>query len=200
MTNRLQKEGVCLKFPLNTLGLAHQLLADHVPVGGFCVDATAGKGRDTAFLCSLVGITGRVLAFDIQPAAVSAARALLDEQGYSAMATVVCDSHHHLLQYAQPGTADAIVFNFGWLPGGDHKIFTRAETSIPAIEAGLQLLKPGGVMSLCIYSGGENGFDERDALLAYVETINPQEYTVVVSRFVNRTGNPPIPVFIWKEG
>ena len=54
-------------------------------------------------------------------------------------------------------------------------------------------------MSLCIYSGGENGFDERDALLEFVETINPQEYTVLVSRFVNRTGNPPIPVFIWKE-
>lgn len=188
-----------MNFPLNTLGLAHKFLAEHVPAGGFCVDATAGKGRDTAFLCSLVGNGGRVLAFDIQPAAVSAARALLDEKGYSSIATVVCDSHHRLLQYAPPGTADAVVFNFGWLPGGDHKIFTRAETSIPAIKAGLQLLKPGGVMSLCIYSGGENGFDERDALLEFVETINPQEYTVLVSRFVNRTGNPPIPVFIWKE-
>lgn len=189
-----------MNFPRNTLGLAHQFLSAHVPVGGFCIDATAGKGRDTAFLCSLVGSAGRVLAFDIQPAAVSATRALLAEQGYSSTAEVICDSHHHLLQYADPGTVDAVVFNFGWLPGGDHKIFTRAETSIPAIEAGLQLLKPGGVMTLCIYSGGENGFSERDALLEYVQTINSQEYTVVVSQFVNRTGNPPIPVFIWKEG
>ena len=28
-----------------------------------------------------------------------------------------CDSHAHLLQYVQPGTADAVMFNFGWLPG-----------------------------------------------------------------------------------
>ena len=188
-----------MEFPLNTLGLAHRFLADHVPTGGFCIDATAGKGRDTAFLCSLVGETGRVLAFDIQPAAVEATRTLLKEQAYDSIAQVICDSHHNMLQYAEPLTADAVVFNFGWLPGGDHKIFTHAETSIPAIEAGLQLLKPGGVMTLCIYSGGENGFDERDALLDYVETIDPREYTVVVSRFANRTGNPPIPVFIWKE-
>ncbi len=187
-------------FPLNTLGLAHHFLAEHVPCGGFCIDATAGKGRDTVFLCSLVGKTGHVLAFDIQPSAVEATQALLRQNGCDSIATVVCDSHHHMANYAQPESADAVVFNFGWLPGGDHSIFTRAETSIPAIEAGMLLLKPGGVMSLCIYSGGENGFDERNALLQYVETINPLEYTVVISRFVNRSGNPPIPVFIWKEG
>ena len=55
----------------------------------------------------------------------------------------------------------AITFNFGYLPGGDHQIATQADTSIQAIEAGLRLLKKGGIMSLCIYSGGDSGFAEK---------------------------------------
>ena len=49
---------------INTLRIAHDFLSRKVPEGGFCIDATAGRGNDTAFLCSLVGEKGRVLAFD----------------------------------------------------------------------------------------------------------------------------------------
>jgi hypothetical protein len=59
---------------------------------------------------------------------------------------------------------------------------------------------PDGLMSLCIYSGGVNGYGERDAILRYVETIDPTRYTVITTRFANRTGDPPIPVFIIKRG
>ena len=38
--------------------------------GDLCIDATAGNGNDTLFLCELVGECGRVLAFDIQKEAV----------------------------------------------------------------------------------------------------------------------------------
>ena len=43
----------------------------------FCIDATAGKGRDTALLCRLTGENGRVLAFDVQEDAVRQTRELL---------------------------------------------------------------------------------------------------------------------------
>lgn len=188
-----------MDFPLNTLGIVHRFLSEHVPSGGLCIDATAGKGRDTAFLCSLVGPLGKVLAFDIQPEAIAATDALLTKQHLRDRAELFCKSHHQMAEHAAPETVDAVVFNFGWLPGGNHNVFTHAETSIPAIEAGLSLLKPGGVMTLCIYSGKENGFDERDALLDFLQTVDPKRYTVLVSSFYNRTGNPPIPVFIWKE-
>ena len=62
---------------LNTLALAHRFLEEQVKPGAFCIDATAGRGRDTAFLCSLGGPGGRVLAFDIQEAAVAQTRDLL---------------------------------------------------------------------------------------------------------------------------
>lgn len=188
------------RFPLNSLNFAHHFVSEHVRPGDFCIDATAGRGRDTIFLCKLVGPTGRVLAMDIQPQAVAETAARIAEAGYDSVARVVCDSHHRLARYAESATVDCILFNFGWLPGGDHQCYTRAETSLPAIRAGLELLRPDGLMSLCIYSGGTNGYDERDAILQFVETIDPTQYTVVVSRFANRIGDPPIPVFIVRHG
>lgn len=184
---------------LNTLFLAHKFVSEHVQPGDFCIDATAGKGRDTVFLCSLVKENGKVLSFDIQPDAVTQTQALISEQGYDKIATVILDSHANMEEYAAPETVACIMFNFGWLPGGNHKIFTHPETSIPAIEAGLRLLKPGGIMSLCIYYGGESGYEERDALLEYLATIDNRKYTVIVNTFHNRNGDPPIPVYIYKE-
>ena len=70
---------------------------------------------------------------------------------------------------------------------------------LPAIAAGLELLKPGGVMSLCIYHGRENGTAERDAILAWLPTVDNRRYTVIRGDFTNRTGDVPIPVFIIKE-
>ena len=38
-------------------------------------------------------------------------------------------------------------------------------TSIEAIGKGLGILKHGGMMSLCIYSGGDTGFEEKEKIL-----------------------------------
>lgn len=187
------------KFPLNALGLSHQFMSAHIREGGVCINATAGKGRDTLFLCRLVGDEGRVLALDIQPDAVAQTEALLRAEGVSHIGRVVQDCHSHLGDYAEPESVDGIMFNFGWLPGGDHKVFSTPDTSIAAVQAGLELLRPGGAMSLCIYHGRDNGTAERDALLAYLATVDNRRYTVMVTRFANRTGDIPIPVFIVKE-
>lgn len=184
---------------LNTLFLAHKFVSEHVQEGAFCIDATAGKGRDTLFLCNLVKESGKVLAFDIQPDAIRQTQNLIAQHGFEKQVSVILDSHANMEFYADAEAVDCIMFNFGWLPGGSHKIFTRPESSIPAIEAGLRLLKPGGVMSLCIYYGGESGYEERDALLEYLASIDNRKYTVIVNTFHNRTGDPPIPVYIYKE-
>ena len=184
---------------LNTLGIAHKAIAEKVKAGDFCIDATAGRGNDTAFLCSLVGESGKVIAFDIQQQAVDSTRQRLSEQGYEKIASVHLDSHSNMGNYAQPNSVDCIVFNFGYLPGGDHSVFTTPATSIPAIETGLELLKPGGLMSLCVYYGGDSGFEEKDALMEYFRTIDSKPYTVLITEFANRPNNPPIPVFILKQ-
>ena len=181
----------------NTLGLVHEFLRQHVKAGAFCIDATAGKGRDTALLCRLAGPSGRVLAFDIQQEAVDQTRALLAREGLTA--EVVLDSHANMERYARSESVDCVVFNFGRLPGGDPHIFTRAPSSVAAIGAGLRLLRPGGVMAIALYYGGENGYEERDAVLEYLKTVDDRAYTVLCCDWANRRGEPPMPVFLWKE-
>ena len=183
---------------LNTLGLVHEFLRQNVHPGAVCIDATAGKGRDTALLCRLAGEGGRVLAFDIQEEAVASTRALLAREGLRA--EVYLDSHVHMGNYVSPETVDCIVFNLGRLPGGDPKIFTQAATSVEAIGIGLELLRPGGVIAVALYYGGENGYGARDAVLASMETLDQRRFTVLSCRWANRRGDPPLPVFIWKEG
>ena len=181
----------------NTLTLIHDALRRYIRPGAICIDATAGKGRDTALLCRLTGDAGRVLAFDIQEAAVAQTRDLLAREGLTA--EVYLDSHAHMARYLPPESVDCVVFNFGRLPGGDPRIFTRADSSLQAIDAGLTLLRPGGLMAIALYYGGANGYEERDAVLAHVEALDPQRFTVLTCRWANRTGEPPLPVFIWKD-
>ena len=38
---------------MNTLSIVHDFLRRTVRPGSLCIDATAGKGRDTALLCEL---------------------------------------------------------------------------------------------------------------------------------------------------
>lgn len=185
------------KRQLGALDITHLALKKHIQAGDLCIDATAGRGFDTALLCSLTGAEGRVLAFDVQPEAIESTRCLLKEQGFSA--ELHLDSHANLRQYAADGTVSAIVFNFGWLPKGNHEIFTHAESSIAALNASLALLKTGGLLSLCIYYGGANGYSERDALLEYIAALDSRYYTVVQCGFPNRTGDPPFAVLITKD-
>ena len=182
---------------LNTLGLVHEFLRQTVRPGAVCVDATAGKGRDTALLCRLAGPEGRVLAFDIQRSAVAQTKALLESEGLRA--EVHLDSHENLLQYVSSESVDCVVFNFGRLPGGDPSIFTRSDTSVAALEAALRLLKPGGVIAIALYYGGANGYGERDAVMTWLETLDDRKFSVLRCDWANRRNDPPVPIFIWKE-
>ena len=182
---------------LNTLSMVHDFLKQSVRPGAFCIDATAGKGRDTALLCKLAGPDGRVLAFDIQQDAIDQTRALLKQE--QLRAEVLLDSHANMEQYAKPESVDCVVFNFGRLPGGDPNIVTKATSSVQAIDAGLRLLRVGGVMAIALYYGKENGYEERDAILKHLKTLDDHRYSVLCCQWSNRRSDPPMPIFIWKE-
>ena len=183
---------------LNTLGIAHQFLAARVPEGGLCIDGTMGRGKDTAFLCQLVGPEGKVIAFDIQEEALASTDALLREKGLRERAELRLESHTEMDQCAAPGTVDAVVFNFFFQDAAANEIYTHPDTSIQAIGKALCLLKEGGCVAACIYHGGDTGYEERDALLEYLSGIDPKRYTVIVADFRNRPGDPPIAAFILK--
>lgn len=171
----------------------------HVKPGNLCIDATMGNGHDTLLLSTLAGENGRVLAFDIQKEALSSTAKLLAQENAPENYELLLDSHVNMSQYAKPDSVDCIVFNFGYLPGGNHSLATQAETSTAAIYEGLTLLKKGGMMSLCIYSGGDTGFEERDAILACIHQLDCKKYLVIQTEYANRPNHPPIPVLIVKR-
>lgn len=181
----------------NTLAMVHDFLRRHVRPGAVCIDATAGRGRDTALLCRLAGPDGRVLAFDIQQCALDQTAALLAAEGLRA--ELHLDSHANMGDYAVAESVDCIVFNFGRLPGGDPRIMTRADSSVAAVRTALELLKPGGVMALAIYYGGANGYGERDALLEALRGVDERRFSVLCCDWRNRGGDPPIAAFVWRE-
>ena len=186
------------KGSFSALDIIGKIIDDNVTEGDICIDATAGRGFDTLHLCRLVGDNGHVTAFDIQQDAVDSTKSLLEENGVAHRADVLLKSHSEMDALFEEDSVSLITFNFGWLPKGDHNIFTKKETSIPAIEKGLKLLKKGGIMTLIIYYGRETGFEEKDALLEFLPTLDNRLYTVVEMPFVNRPNCPPIPIMIIK--
>ncbi len=182
---------------MTALDLVHEQIAKLVKDGDVCIDATAGRGYDTAFLCDLVGKTGKVIAFDIQESAIDSTQKLLEEKGFD-NAQLVLGSHDTMADYADNESVSAIMFNLGYLPGGNHAIYTHAPSTIKAIENGLELLKHGGLMSVSIYYGGDSGYEEKDALLPFLKTLDDKKYQVLMTTFYNWKKDPPIPVFIFK--
>ena len=55
------------------------------------------------------------------------------------------------------------------------------------------------MMCLCIYSGGDTGFEEKNRLMEYLKNLPAKTYTVIVNQYFNRVNQPPIPVFVWKS-
>ena len=170
----------------------------HIYEGAFCIDATMGNGNDTEYLCKKAGPGGRVLAFDIQAEAVAHTKARLEEQLPYCNYQLFLDSHSNMDIYAEAESAACIMFNLGYLPGGDHQVATKAETTICALEKGLKLLRKNGIMSVCIYSGGDSGFEEKDAVMEWLRQLDSRKYLVMVTQYYNRPNHPPIPAFIVK--
>lgn len=185
---------------LTAVRLVQDYLAAHLPHAALCIDATCGNGGDTAFLCRLVGPEGRVLGFDIQPEAIASTRKHLEQLGVPASRYELhCQSHADLLQVVQPGTADAVMFNFGWLPGADHAVFSTAQSSIPALQAALEAVRPGGVVSAILYSGQVIGTDEKQTVLEYLRALPLKSFTVLVCDFANWDETAPLPCIILKK-
>lgn len=173
----------------------HHFLKAYIAEGDCCIDATAGNGNDTEFLCERVGKTGKVYAFDIQKDAIEHTRNRLIESGLSERAELILDGHEHMMKYVS-GEVKAIVFNFGYLPGGDHTIATKCKTSLEAVQQAMQLLQTGGILNLCIYSGKDTGYEEKEALLSFLKELDGRNWLVLVHAYYNRKNDPPLPVFV----
>lgn len=179
------------------LQYAQYLLQQAIEDGELAVDATAGNGHDTLFLAQLVGENGKVYAFDIQQEAVNTTIQRLQDNSLANRAVVLNEGHENVAQFIQQPVAAAI-FNLGYLPGSNHTIVTKPNTTIQAIEELIKLLKIGGIIVLVIYHGHAGGKEEKDALMQYVRAL-PQKYIHVLRyEFMNQQNDPPFIIALEK--
>lgn len=157
--------------------LVHLLLKQLVQPGDRVVDATCGNGKDTLLLAELVGENGLVVAFDIQETALERSAARLAEAGFAGRVTLLAAGHEEMARLVT-APLSAVVFNLGWLPGGNRELITRPESTLPALDSALHLLQPGGVLAITCYSGHDGGDAETAAVLAWAAALPAQQFHV----------------------
>ena len=169
---RLRQVPLAAVNPIRATERAQRLARETLRPGDLAVDGTAGKGRDTLCLAEAVGPTGHVHAFDIQPAALDATRALCLREGLLERVTLHLRSHAEIDEALPPahlGHVGVAIFNLGYLPGGDHAVITRPDSTALALRAAFAALRPGGRLICVAYTGHAGGGEESDVVLAFAE-------------------------------
>jgi SAM-dependent methyltransferase len=151
-------------FPLfrSHLDLAHQYWEKLLQAGDWAIDATCGNGHDTLKLAEILkNKNGGVIGIDIQPEAIEKTQHLLGEYDVE----LYCQSHADFPLLAKEKPVRLIVYNLGYLPGGNKAVTTMAESTLTSVRKASALIVPGGAVSITCYQGHAEGAKEQQALL-----------------------------------
>ncbi len=186
-------------FPLfqSHLDLAHTYWTQIVQKGDLAIDATCGNGHDTLKLCqlSLSIDKGKVYAFDIQSQAIKSTHHFLDTHLTGELKCRVDIRHCCHSAFPTdilPQSIKLIVYNLGYLPGGNKDQTTQVETTLTSLHHAQKLLQPGGVISITCYSGHTEGAKEQAAILDYVSCLSPKEWSCCHHVWLNRQQAPSL--------
>ena len=169
---------------------------------GLCplfVDATCGNGYDAAFMVRSAvprlverNMTARLLAFDVQEAALANTRLLLDDQGVpdAMQVALVHASHAHVGQHMRENERVAVgMFNLGYLPGSDKTVITRKDTTLTALHSLAAHTITDGVLCVHAYAGHEGGRDEAEAVDGWFASLPEAVWAVARYAFPNKAKN-----------
>ncbi|MCW9089532.1 MAG: methyltransferase domain-containing protein [Gammaproteobacteria bacterium] len=180
--------------PNSLVQQAHTALAAILREGDVVIDATVGNGHDTLFLAQQVGESGTVYGFDIQQQALDIAYARLQEAGLERRTSLYHAGHEAMavvLPQSLAGRLKAVVFNLGYLPGGDKVRTTAIHTTLAALEQARELLAPGGGISVLAYTGHPGGREEAETVKAWAHTLPPDYYKVQITIPPSQSGSAP---------
>lgn len=178
----------------SVLDAAHERVEAALRPGDVAIDATAGNGHDTVALARAVGADGRVYAFDVQAAALRQTQIRLSDTGLSGRVDLIHAGHEQMTSRVGEwtwGEVGAVTFNLGYLPGHDSDRTTTPETTIPALNAALSLLRPGGVITVVVYTGHAGGAAEARAVDDWAAGLPQEQVRALSYRFVNQENDPP---------
>jgi len=150
------------------LDVTHFILSKHVRKGDTVIDATCGNGNDAQHLANLALThdTGNLHCIDIQLDAINSTKKRLHVHPQSSRIVYHHGSHDNLPS-CSPST---IVYNLGYLPGGDKSLTTMVESTFSSFEKALEMLRPGGALFITFYPGHPEGIKE----LEYAEHWHPK--------------------------
>lgn len=177
--------------------LSHLFLHSFVHVGHRAVDATCGNGHDTLLLARLVGESGHVWGFDVQQQAIAETGGRLMEANVSSRVTLLQAGHENIARYVT-SPVQLVLFNLGYLPGGDRSVITRPETTAVALEQSLQLLAPGGVVLVTLYPGHSGGEEERITVEKWATGLPTRTFYCWRMGQINVAAGAPYLLFIQK--
>ena len=153
------------------------------------IDATAGNGLDTLFLCNLFKDKGYVYAFDIQEDAINRTKDLL-EKNLCTNCKLIVDSHENVLEYIEDRQIDVALFNLGYLPNSDKKVRTNFTSSINAIKNIISRLSNQGRIFISAYKLHDNG-EEASNIHKFISSLDKREYNVIQIKLLNKENSPP---------
>ncbi|TBL69316.1 class I SAM-dependent methyltransferase [Paenibacillus thalictri] len=188
---------------VSILSFTHQCIAARVQPGDTVIDATAGNGNDTLFLAKLVGPRGNVYGFDVQEQAIAKTKERLSKElSQTEHIRLFLRSHDEMAEVLPAGSQDqvaAIMFNLGYLPGYDHALITRTDTTVRALDAALLLLRKSGIVTVVVYPGHEGGREEAEAVRDWCGKLPQELYQVLQYQLINQKNNPPYLLAIEKK-
>ena len=177
---------------IDLLDFQKKFILTHLHEGDTAVDFTMGNGHDTEFLSKTVGEKGRLYAFDVQQQALESTARRLEASGCPKNYTLIHDSHHNVKNYVD-GPIKAGMFNLGYLPGSDKKVTTMRSTTLPAIEAAIDLMDKDAIILVAVYPGHKEGEEEGKLICEYLSTLS--RYKVCATK-INILNSPTSPFFI----
>lgn len=173
-------------FNKSILNEVKRQIINHVNSNDLVIDATIGNGYDTLFLASLVK-SGQVIGFDIQRSAIENTKNLTKEYNN---VTLYCQSHENINKINLIKKPSLILFNLGYLPGGNKNITTKANHTLNAIQNGLEILDNKGIILIVVYPGHPEGKKEEQVILTWLQS-SKINYTIK-----RNTTNPVAPFLI----
>lgn len=165
------------------LALARSYWKGHLKPNDLAIDATCGNGHDTLLLSELCHVIG----LDIQPEAIAKTNLLVPKAVLHRL------SHAEIDRIPLPYPPRLVVYNLGYLPGGNKSMTTMTETTLISVNKSLEILSNDGALSITCYPGHEEGAREEKALIEWAAAL-PSKWSVCHHKWLNRHRSPSL---IW---
>ncbi|GAB4193180.1 MAG: hypothetical protein Tsb0015_15800 [Simkaniaceae bacterium] len=138
-------------------------------------------------------ISGKLYCFDIQEVAIeSTCKRLHEHLPPSIWKRVAAYRRSHEKLPFSNNFADLIVYNLGYLPGGNKTITTEVRSTLLSLNEALRVARPGGLISVTCYPGHPEGLKETQEIIKFISNLSSNSYTACHHQWPNRPSSPQL--------